>query len=241
MSGHSKWHNIKNKKGKEDARRAKEFTKIARQIIVAVKEGGDDPEYNSSLKTAVEQAKAINMPNDNIERAIKKGAGDVGNADYEEVMYEGYGPSGVAVLVPCLTDNRNRTAPDVRHAFDKNGGNLGQNGSVSFLFERKGVLVVEKDDFDSDELAMTAIDLGAEDVEQDEEGVVITTTVSDFSSIRDKLSEEGFKFAMAELDYIPSTTVKLEDAEDIEKMEKLIDMLEDNDDVQGVYHNWDME
>ncbi len=240
MSGHSKWHNIKNKKGKEDARRAKEFTKIARLIIVSVREGGDDPNYNSSLKTAIEKAKAVNMPNDNIERAIKKGAGNIDNTNYEEVLYEGYGPSGAAVLVSCLTDNRNRTAPDVRHAFDKHGGNLGQSGSVSFLFERKGVLVVEKNDFDPDELVMTAIDLGAEDVEQDGEGVEIITAVENFSNIRDTLSEKGYSFAVAELNYIPSTTVKLNE-EDALKMEKLIDMLEDNDDVQGVYHNWEQE
>ena len=240
MSGHSKWHNIKNKKGKEDARRAKEFTKIARLIIVSVREGGDDPNYNSSLKTAIEKAKAVNMPNDNIERAIKKGAGNIDNTNYEEVLYEGYGPSGAAVLVSCLTDNRNRTAPDVRHAFDKHGGNLGQSGSVSFLFERKGVLVVEKNDFDPDELVMTAIDLGAEDVEQDGEGVEIITAVETFSNIRDTLSEKGYSFAVAELNYIPSTTVKLNE-EDALKMEKLIDMLEDNDDVQGVYHNWEQE
>lgn len=239
MAGHSKWHNIKNRKGKEDARRAKEFTKVARMITVAVKEGGEDPSFNAQLKNAIEQAKAINMPNDNINRAIKKAAGDVDSANYEEVMYEGYGPSGVAVLVNCLTDNRNRTAPDVRHAFDKNGGNLGQNGSVNFLFERKGVLVVEKGEIDTDNLTMTAIDLGAEDVDEQEEGVEILTTVQDFSNIRDSLLDEGYKFLMAELDYIPSTTVKLTDEEDIKKMEKLIDMLEDNDDVQGVYHNWE--
>lgn len=240
MSGHSKWHNIQNKKGKADAKRANAFTKLGRYIMVAAKEGGPDPNYNASLKAAIEKAKAENMPNDNIERAIKKGSGELGADTFEEITYEGYGPSGVAVLVSCLTDNRNRTAPDVRHAFDKNGGNLGTTGSVAFMFDRKGVIAIERDDsIDEDELTMLAIDLGAEDFEANENGFEITTSVEDFNSVRDGLSEKGFTFAMAELSYIPQNTIALTNDDDIKKMTKLIDMLEDNDDVQEVYHNWD--
>lgn len=240
MSGHNKWSKIKNKKGSEDARRGKVFTKLAREIIVAVKEGGAEPEYNSSLKTAIEKAKAENMPNDNIERAIKKGAGSNDQNSYEEVVYEGYGPAGIAVIVSCLTDNRNRTAPDVRHAFDKNGGNLGQTGSVMFSFNKKGLLVIEKDSYDEEEVMMTAIDAGADDFSSSDDQFEITTEVSEFSKVRDKLLEEGFKFVVAELSYIPTNAVKVEDSEDIKKLVKLIDMLEDNDDVQNVYHNWDI-
>ncbi len=240
MSGHSKWHNIQNKKGKADAKRANAFTKLGRYIMVAAKEGGPDPNYNASLKAAIEKAKAENMPNDNIERAIKKGSGELGADTFEEITYEGYGPSGVAVLVSCLTDNRNRTAPDVRHAFDKNGGNLGTTGSVAFMFDRKGVIAIERDDsIDEDELTMLAIDLGAEDFEANENGFEITTSVEDFNSVRDGLSEKGFTFAMAELSYIPQNTIALTNDDDIKKMTKLIDMLEDHDDVQEVYHNWD--
>jgi YebC/PmpR family DNA-binding regulatory protein len=241
MAGHSKWNNIKNKKGKEDAKRASIFTKLGRYIMVAARDGGPDPDYNPALKTAIEKAKAANMPNDNIERAIKKGSGELDGAAYEEIIYEGYGPSGVAVIVSCLTDNRNRTASDVRHAFDKNGGNLGTTGSVSFMFDRKGVIAIEREDsIDEDELTMLAIDLGAEDFESDENGFEITTSVEDFNSVRDGLSEAGYKFAMAEISYIPQNTVTLTDEEAIKKMTKLIDMLEDNDDVQEVYHNWEM-
>jgi len=241
MSGHSKWHNIQNKKGKADAKRANAFTKLARYIAVASREGGADPSYNAALKAAIEKAKAENMPNDNIDRAIKKGSGELDGAAFEEIMYEGYGPSGVAVLVSCLTDNRNRTAPDVRHAFDKNGGNLGTNGSVSFMFDRKGVIAIERNDgIDEDELTMQAIDLGADDFESSDEGFEITTSPDDFNTIRDGLSEKGYIFAMAELSYVPQNTVTLTDEEDIKKMTKLIDMLEDHDDVQEVYHNWEM-
>ena len=241
MAGHSKWNNIKNKKGKADAKRAKEFTKLGRNISVAAREGGSDPEYNAALKSAIEKAKAGNMPNDNIERAIKKGAGDLGGAAYEEILYEGYGPSGVAIIVSCLTDNRNRTASDIRHAFDKYGGNLGTNGSVLFMFDRKGIIGIEREDYiDEDELTMMAIDLGAEDIESDEVGFEIITSVEDFNSVRDGLSEAGYSFAMAELSYIPQNTVTLTDEDDISNMNKMIDLLEDNDDVQDVYHNWDM-
>ena len=242
MAGHSKWNNIKHRKGKEDAKRAKIFTKLGRNIMVATKEGGSDPEFNPALKAAIEKAKASNMPNDNIERAIKRGAGELGADNFEEIVYEGYGPSGIAVFVECLTDNRNRTAPEIRHAFDKFGGNLGQSGSVTFMFDREGILAIERDDsIDEDELMMLAIDLGAEDFEAEEEGFEIITEPGDFDKVRDGLAEAGYKFAMAELTHIPQTTVKLTDPDDIKNMEKLIDALEDNDDVQEVYHNWEMD
>ncbi|TJX68718.1 YebC/PmpR family DNA-binding transcriptional regulator [Soehngenia saccharolytica] len=241
MSGHSKWNNIKNKKGKEDARKGKVFTKLARYIMVAAKEGGPDPDYNPSLKAAIEKAKAENMPNDNIERAIKKGTGELGNQTFEEIMYEGYGPSGIAIMVNCLTDNRNRTASDVRHAFDKFGGNLGQSGSVSFLFDRKGILAIEKDeDIDEEELTLLAIDLGAEDIYIEEDGYQIITDPKDFSRVEDGLKEAGYNFIMAEISYIPQTTVTLTDEKDIKNMNRLLELLEDNDDVQEVYHNWEM-
>lgn len=242
MAGHSKWNNIKNKKGKEDAKRAKEFTKLGRYIMVAAKEGGGDPDYNPALKAAIEKAKAANMPNDNIERAVKKGSGELGGESYEEIIYEGYGPGGIAVFAQCLTDNRNRTAPDVRHAFDKGGGNMGQSGCVTFMFDRKGMLAIERtDSIDEDELTMLAIDLGAEDFSSEEEGFEVITTPEDFNAVRDGLKEAGYEFAMAELTYIPQNTIELTNPEDIKNMEKLIDMLEDHDDVQEVYHNWEMD
>lgn len=242
MSGHSKWNNIKNKKGKEDARKANVFTKLGRYIMVAAKEGGADPEYNPSLKAAIDKAKAENMPNDNIERAIKKGVGELGAENYEEIIYEGYGPAGIAVFAVCLTDNRNRTAPDVRHAFDKTGGNLGQSGCVTFMFDRKGILAIERtESIDEDELTMLAIDLGAEDIISEEEGFEIISSPENFNSVKDSLQEAGYHFAMAELTYIPQNTVELTNPEDIKNMEKLIDMLEENDDVQNVYHNWEMD
>lgn len=242
MAGHSKWNNIKNKKGKEDAKRGKEFTKLGRYIMVAAKEGGSDQDYNPSLKAAIEKAKAANMPNDNIDRAVKKGAGELGQERYEEIIYEGYGPGGIAVFAECLTDNRNRTAPDVRHAFDKFGGNLGQSGCVTFMFDRKGMLAIERTDkINEDDLTMLAIELGAEDIKSEEEGFEITTAIEDFNEIRDGLKNEGYEFVMAELTYIPQNTVALTSDADIKNMEKLIDMLEDHDDVQEVYHNWEIE
>lgn len=241
MAGHSKWNNIKNKKGKEDAKRAKVFTKLGRYIMVASKEGGPDPDYNPALKTAIEKAKAENMPNDNIDRAIKKGAGEIGADNFEEIIYEGYGPAGIAVFALCLTDNRNRTAPDVRHAFDKNGGNLGQSGCVTFMFDRKGMIAIERtDSIDEDELTMQAIELGAEDFISEEEGFEIISSPEEFNAVRDGLAELGYKFAMAEITYIPQNMVELTEEADIKNMEKLIDMLEDHDDVQEVYHNWEM-
>ncbi len=241
MSGHSKWNNIKNKKGKEDARRAKEFTKLGRYIMVAAREGGPDPDYNPALKAAIEKAKAANMPNENIERAIKKGVGELDSGSFEEITYEGYGPGGIAVYVSCLTDNRNRTASDIRHAFDKVGGNLGQTGCVSFMFERKGLLFIEnKDGISEDDLMLEAIDLGAEDFEVTEDGYEITTSPENFDKVRDGLAKSGYEFTVAEISFLPINTTVLTDEKDIRNMMRLIDILEDNDDVQAVYHNWEM-
>lgn len=240
MAGHNKWSKIKNKKGNEDKRRGKIFTKLTREIIVAVKEGGSDPDYNASLKSAIEKAKAENMPNDNIERAIKKASGSSEQDNYEEVIYEGYGPSGVAVIVSCLTDNRNRTAPEVRHAFDKFGGNLGTTGSVMFTFQRVGLLQILKENVDEEELMMTSIDSGASDFREDEEVFEVLTEVENFSKVRDTLSDLGYKFEFCDLTYLPNTEVSLTEEEDIKNLVKLIDILEDNDDVQDVYHNWNV-
>ncbi|MDY0234599.1 MAG: YebC/PmpR family DNA-binding transcriptional regulator [Gudongella sp.] len=242
MSGHSKWSTIKHKKGKEDARRGKVFTKLARYIMVAAKEGGGDPDYNPSLKAAIDKAKAENMPNENIERAVKKGTGESGVDVFEEISYEGYGPSGIAVIVDCLTDNRNRTASDVRHAFDKYGGNLGQTGSVSFIFDRKGFLAIERTEkIDEDELTMLAIEAGAEDFISGDDGFEVITEIADFNNVKDQLLKEGYNFAAAEITYIPQNMINLTNDADIKNMEKLVDMLEDNDDVQEVYHNWEEE
>lgn len=239
MSGHNKWSKIKNKKGNEDKRRGKVFTKLTREIIVAAKEGGADPDYNASLKTAIEKAKAENTPNDNIERAIKKASGSNEQDNYEEIIYEGYGPSGVAMIVSCLTDNRNRTAPEVRHAFDKFGGNLGTTGSVMFSFNRVGLLEILKEGVDEEELMMTSIDSGASDFKEDDDEVFeILTEVENFSKVRDALSESGYKFEFCDLTYLPNTEVSVTDSDDIKNLFKLIDTLEDNDDVQDVYHNW---
>lgn len=241
MSGHNKWSKIKNKKGSEDARRGKVFTKMARAITVAVREGGADPEYNPSLKSVIEKARAENMPNDNIDRAIKKASGDGDSANYENIVYEGYGPEGVAVIVECLTDNRNRTASDVRHYFDKFGGNLGQNGSVSFMFQRKGLLLIDADSLDEEEVMMDSLDAGAEDFEADDGIFVINTAMEDFAHVRDTLLDKGYKFVKSDLVYEPSNYVKINDESNVDKMEKLIDNLEDSDDVQQVSHNWDNE
>ncbi|NLY08671.1 MAG: YebC/PmpR family DNA-binding transcriptional regulator [Tissierellia bacterium] len=242
MAGHSKWNNIKNRKGKEDAKRAKVFTKLGRSIIVAAREGGPDPDYNPALKAAIDKAKAENMPNDNIDRAIKKATGDGSSDNYEEVRYEGYGPGGVAVLVDCLTDNRNRTAADVRHAFDKYGGNLGQDGCVSFMFDRKGLIAIERENVkDEDELTMLALDLGADDFVGSEDGVEIITAPDVFNAAKEGLEEAGYTLAMAEITFLPQNESTLANEEHIKQMNAMIDVLEDHDDVQEVYHNWDME
>ncbi len=241
MSGHSKWANIKNRKGKQDAAKGKIFTKMAKYIAVAAREGGSDPEMNARLRDAVAKAKAANMPNDNIDRAIKKGAGELQGAVYEEITYEGYGPSGVAVIVQCLTDNKNRTAADVRHAFDKNGGNLGTSGCVGFMFTKKGRIMIEKsDEIDEDELMMMALDAGAEDMETSEDGYEISTAPEDFSAVIEALKENNIEVLSGEVAMIPSTETALGE-EDKKKMEKMLDMFDDNDDVQEVWHNWNEE
>lgn len=237
MSGHNKWSTIKNKKGKEDAKRGKIFTKHARNITVAAREGGLDPDYNASLKTAIEMAKADNMPNDNIERAIKKASGEAGGDNFERIIYEGYGPGGVAFIVDCLTDNKNRTAPDIRHIFDKFGGNLGTDGSVMFLFEKKGEIIVNGEGKDLDDFMMDALEAGASDVDDLEEGYFeALTEVSDFNDSVDKLREMGYKIERANISYL-ANEIEV-DPDHHEKLFKLIDALEDNDDVQEVYNNW---
>ncbi|MCI2105688.1 MAG: YebC/PmpR family DNA-binding transcriptional regulator [Intestinimonas sp.] len=240
MSGHSKWHNIQKTKGAADAKRSQIFTKIAREMIVAVKSGGSgDPNNNSRLAAVIAKAKAANMPNDNIKRTIDRALGS-GNADsFESVVYEGYGPCGVAVIVEALTDNRNRTAPEVRHYFDKYGGNLGATGCVSWSFDQKGVIVIEHEDLDEDTMMMDALDAGADDMQSDNDCFEITTSPEVFSDVLAKLEEKGYTFASASVDMVPQNYVKLENPEDIKNMEKLIELLEDNDDVQNVYHNWD--
>ena len=242
MSGHSKWSTIKRKKEKTDNQRAKIFTKIGREIAVVVREGGPDPASNSKLKDVIAKAKATNVPNDNIERIIKKAAGETGGADYEEIVYEGYGPSGVAVIVEALTDNRNRTAGDVRHYFDKYGGNMGQSGCVSFMFSKQGVLVVEAEDVDEDQLMEAALEAGATDFITDDEGVFeIRTEPNDCGAVREDLEAKGYTFVSAEVEYVPSTYTKLTNEDDIKNMTKMLDMFEDNDDVQNVYHNWETD
>ena len=240
MSGHSKWNNIKRKKEKTDAAKAKIFTKIGREISVIVKAGGPNPAENSKLKDAIAKAKAANVPNDNIERIIKKAAGETGGNDYEELIYEGYGPCGVAVVVETLTDNRNRTAGEMRHYFDKCGGNLGQSGSVMFMFDRKGVIAIEGEGLSEDDVMEAALEAGAEDFSFDGDVFEITTEPNDLGTVRDALEEKGYSFLSAEVQYIPQTMSAIDDEEMVVKMEKLIDMLEDNDDVQAIWHNWDM-
>ena len=240
MSGHSKWHNIAAKKGKADAARGKVFTKLGRELLVAVKQGGPDPAGNSKLKDIIAKCKAANMPNDTINNAIKKAAGAGNGESYEEVIYEGYGPNGVAVIVEASTDNRNRTASDVRHAFDKTGGNLGTTGCVSYLFERKGVIVIDKEAINQseDDLMMLALEAGAEDFSVEEECYEITTSPEEFSHVREALEKEGLEFLEAEISQVPSTYIAL-DEKGSERMQRLLDMLEDLDDVMNVYHNWE--
>ena len=244
MSGHSKWHNIQKTKGAADAKRSAAFTKIAREIIVAVKEGGSgDPNNNSRLATVIAKAKAANMPNDNIKRTIDKALG-AGNTDnFEKVVYEGYGPSGVAVIVEALTDNRNRTAPEVLHLFDKYGGNMGASGCVSWSFDRKGVIVIDNEDGDLDEetVMMDALDCGAADFEADGSIFEITCDPDDFNAVTAALEAKGYVFAEAAIEMVPQNYIKLTDEEDIKNMTKLIDLMEDNYDVQNVWHNWEQE
>ena len=240
MSGHSKWKNIMHKKEKTDAQRAKIFTKIGKEMAVAVKEGGPDPVANSKLAALIAKAKANNVPNDNIDRIIKK-ASAADSADYEEIVYEGYGPCGVAVIVETTTDNRNRTASDVRHYFDKFGGNLGTTGCVSFMFTEKGVIVVdnEDEDVDEDKLMEDALEAGAADFSSDDGIFEITTEPDDLDAVREALEAKGYKIASADLDKIPSSYIALSNEDDIKHMTQLLENLEDNDDVIEVYHNWE--
>ena len=241
MSGHSKWHNIQAKKGKADAQRGAIFTKIGREIAIAVREGGANPESNGKLRDVIAKAKANNMPNDNIQRSIKKASGELSNVVYEEIVYEGYAPGGVAVIVDTISDNRNRTASDIRHCFAKYGGNMGTTGSVGFMFDTRGVLVVERTPgMDEDELMMMALDAGAEDVRPDEDVVEILTDPNEFSKVREALEQQGLTFLSAEIQKLPQNTVEVTDPETIEKIQKMLDLLEESDDVQNVYHNADL-
>ena len=240
MSGHSKWANIKHKKGKADALRGKITTKISREITIAVRMGGSDPTGNMKLKLALSKAKANNIPKDNIQRAIQKGAGALEGQSFEEITYEGYGPAGVAMMVSCLTDNRNRTAADVRHVFSKYGGNLGATGCVGYMFQQKGVFAVSKETgIEEDDLMMVALEAGAEDIKNEEEGFEIVTTPDTFDDVEKALADAGIEVEMAEITMIPDTMAELS-AEDAERVQKMLDVLEDLDDVQDVYHNADL-
>ena len=241
MSGHSKFANIKHKKEKNDAAKGKIFTVIGREIAVAVKEGGPDPNNNSRLRDVIAKAKANNVPNDTIERGIKKAAGDVNSVNYEQNTYEGYGPNGVAIIVETLTDNKNRTAANVRAAFTKGGGNIGTPGCVSFMFDKRGQILIDKEecDMDADELMMTALDLGAEDFNDEEDSYEILTDPDNFSAVREGLEKLNIPMANAEVTMIPQNWVTLSDEEDIKKMNRILDLLDAEDDVQNVYHSWD--
>ena len=242
MSGHSKWNNIKRKKEKTDGQKAKIFTKMGREIAVAVKEGGSaDPASNSKLKDAIAKAKANNVPNDNIERIIKKAAGDGDANNYEALQYEGYGPSGIAVIVETLTDNRNRTASNVRNAFTKGGGNVGTPGSVSFMFDKKGQIIIDKEEceMDADDLMMTALDAGAEDFSEEEDSYEVLTAPDDFSAVREALEQAGVPMLEAQVAMVPQTYVELTDEKDIKNLQKTLDLLDEDDDVTDVWTNWD--
>ena len=241
MSGHSKFANIKHKKEKNDAKKGKIFTIIGREIAVAVKEGGADPENNSKLRDVIAKAKANNMPNDTIERGIKKAAGDSSADNYEYVTYEGYGPSGIAIIVDALTDNKNRTAGNVRNAFTKGSGSIGTQGCVSFMFDKKGQIIIDKEEceMDADDLMMMALDAGAEDFSEEEDCFEIITDPDDFSAVREALEKENIPMAEAEVTMIPQTYVELTDEKDIKNLQKTLDLLDEDDDVQYVYHTWD--
>lgn len=242
MSGHSKWSTIKRKKEKTDGARAKVFTKIGREIMVAVRDGGPDPAGNSKLKELIQKAKANNVPNDNIERVIKKAAGANDGANYEEIIYEGYGPCGIAVVVKALTDNRNRTAGDVRHYFDKFGGNMGTSGCVMFMFDYFGVILIEKEGIDEDKLMEDAIECGAIDFITDEEEIYeIRTDANDLGAVTSDLEAKGYTFVSSETAYIPQTYTRLEGEDNMKNMSKMLEMFEENDDIQGVWHNWENE
>ena len=241
MSGHSKFANIKHKKEKNDAKKGKIFTMIGREIVVAVKEGGADPSSNSKLRDVIAKAKANNVPNDTIERGIKKAAGDSDANNYETNIYEGYGPGGVAIIVKTLTDNKNRTAANVRSAFNQGKGSMGAQGSVSFMFDEKGRIIIDKEDFemDADDLMMLALDAGAEDFSDEEDCFEIITSPEDFSAVRETLEKEGIEMAEADITQIPQNYVEVTDEENVKCLQRILDLLEDDDDVQDVYHNWD--
>ena len=241
MSGHSKFANIKHKKEKNDAAKGKVFTIIGREIAVAVKEGGPDPNNNSRLRDVIAKAKANNMPNDTIDRGIKRAAGDANAVNYEHVTYEGYGPSGIAIIVEALTDNKNRTASNVRNAFTKGNGSLGTSGCVSYMFDQKGQIIIDREecDMDADDLMMMALDAGAEDFSEEEDSFEILTSPDDFSKVRETLEKEGIPMAEAEITMIPQNYVSLSDENDIKYLNRTLDLLDEDDDVQAVYHNWD--
>lgn len=242
MSGHSKWANIRRRKEKVDAQRGKIFTRLGREIMIAVKEGGPDPENNSKLRDAIAKAKAANMPNDSILRSIKKAGGEGALDNIEEITYEGYGPGGIAIIVETATDNRNRTAGEIRHYFDKYGGNLGQTGCVSFMFDKKGVIVVEKaDGVNEDDLMIEALEAGAEDFDSESEYYEVLTSPENFSAVREALEKKGYAFVEAEIQMVPVTTTRLDDPALREKAEKLIENLENLDDVQNIWHNWEQD
>ena len=245
MSGHSKWHNIQKTKGAQDAKRAAAFTKISKEMIVAVKEGGGiaDPAYNSRLATVITKAKAANMPNDNIKRTIDKALGSGNTDNYESITYEGYGPSGVAIIVETMTDNRNRTASEVRHYFDKYGGNMGATGCVSWSFDKKGVIVIdnEEEELDEDTVMMDALDAGAEDMEADGPVFEVTTDPDSFNDVVKALEEKGYTFESAEIEMVPQNYITMTSEDDVRSMTKLLDMLDDNEDVQNVWHNWQQD
>ncbi|SHM53394.1 DNA-binding regulatory protein, YebC/PmpR family [Caldanaerovirga acetigignens] len=239
MSGHSKWANIKHKKAKMDAQKGKLYTKLSKMIIVAVREGGPDPEANSRLRDVIEKAKEANMPNENIIRAIKRGSGELGGENLEEALYEGYGPGGAAILLEVMTDNRNRTAAELRHIFDKHGGNLGEAGCVAWMFEKKGLLIIEKNEgINAEEIMMLAIEAGADDVEEQEDSIEIITSPEQFETVKNVLQENNVKLSSAEITYLPKTTMTLSE-KDGEMMEKLLEALDDHDDVQNVYTNYE--
>ena len=241
MSGHSKFANIKHKKEKNDAKKGKIFTVIGRELVMAVKAGGPDPNNNSRLRDVIAKAKANNMPNDTIDRGIKRAAGDANAVNYEHVTYEGYGPSGIAIIVEALTDNKNRTASNVRNAFTKGNGSLGTSGCVSYMFDQKGQIIIDREecDMDADDLMMMALDAGAEDFSEEEDSFEILTNPDDFSAVREALEKEGVPMAEAEITMIPQNYVSLSDENDIKYLNRTLDLLDEDDDVQAVYHNWD--
>ncbi len=243
MAGHSKWSTIKRKKAKVDAQRGKIFTRFAREIIAAARQGGGDPDNNTSLKVAIQRAKDANIPNENIMRAIQKGSGELGGANYEEIIYEGYGPGGVAVMIKIMTDNRNRTAGEIRHIFSKNGGSLGESGCVAWMFEEKGLIVIEKENNEilEDDLMLLAIEAGADDFKVEEDSFEVTSSPGDLQTVREALEKTGIKVALAEVSMIPQSTIKLEGKEAEQQMMQLMDALEEHDDVQDVYANFEID